>query len=92
MLGVARVITYPRNRKHAEFSVIVGDLWQGKGIGAELLKRCLLISKERGIEKVNGMVLSENLQMLALGRKLGFSVKRIPGESEYELNIDLTKL
>ena len=92
MLGVARVITYVHNRKHAEFSVIVGDLWQGKGIGAELLKRCLLISKERGIEKVNGIVLSENIQMLALGRKLGFSVKRIPGESEYELNIDLAKL
>jgi hypothetical protein len=30
--------------------------------------------------------------MLTLGRKLGFSVKRVPGESAYKLNIDLTKL
>ncbi|MBW2574619.1 MAG: GNAT family N-acetyltransferase [Deltaproteobacteria bacterium] len=64
MLGVARVITDVYNRKHAEFSVIVGDSWQGKGIGAELLKRCLSISKERGIEKVTGIVLPENTQML----------------------------
>jgi acetyltransferase len=92
MLGVARVITDIYNRKHAEFSVIVGDLWQGKGIGAELLKRCLSISKERGIEKVTGIVLPENTQMLALGKKLGFSAKRVVGESDYKLEIDLTRL
>ena len=44
MLGVARVITDIYNRKQAEFSIIVGDPWQGKGIGAELLKRCLSIA------------------------------------------------
>jgi acetyltransferase len=91
MLGVARVIIDIYSRKNAEFSVVVGDAWQGKGIGAELLKRCLLISKERGIENVRGIVLPENTQMLALGKKLGFAIKKMVGESEYELNIDLTK-
>jgi acetyltransferase len=90
MLGVARVITDIYNRKNAEFSVVVGDPWHGKGIGAELLKRCLSISKERGIENVKGIVLPENSQMLALGKKLGFVMKKIVGESEFELNIDLT--
>jgi len=90
MLGVARVITDIYNRKNAEFSVVVGDPWHGKGIGAELLKRCLSISKERGIENVKGIVLPENTQMLALGKKLGFIAKKIVGESEFELNIDLT--
>jgi len=90
MLGVARVITDIYNGKNAEFSVVVGDPWHGKGIGAELLKRCLSISKERGIENVKGIVLPENTQMLALGKKLGFTAKKIVGESEYELNIDLT--
>jgi len=89
MLGVARVITDIYHPKNAEFSVVVGDFWQGKGIGAELLKRCLSISKERGIENVKGIVLPENTQMLALGKKLGFTAKKSVGESEYELNIDL---
>ena len=92
MLGVARVIRDVYNQKHAEFSVIVADSWHGKGIGAELLKRCLSISKERGIETVTGIVLPENTQMLALGQKLGFSAKRIVGESEYKLSIDLANL
>jgi len=92
MLGVSRVITDIYNLKNAEFSIVVGDFWHGKGIGAELLKRCLAISKKRGIENVKGIVLPENTQMLFLGKKLGFTAKKIVGESEYELNIDLTKL
>ncbi len=59
ILGVARVIN-EIDQKHAEFSVLVGDPWQGKGIGAELLQRCLSIAKERNLETVYGQVLSEN--------------------------------
>jgi acetyltransferase len=87
MIGVARVIT-ERNQKNAEFSVVVADPWQGEGIGVELLKRCLAIAKEREIEKVWGVVLSENTQMLALGKKLGFKFKKVQGASEYELSMD----
>ena len=90
MLGVARVI-FGRNLREAEFSVVVSDAWQGKGIGAALLQRCLLIAKERGIQRVMGTVLSENTQMLALGRKLGFNIKKEPGVPEYELSIDFGK-
>jgi acetyltransferase len=90
MLGVARVIL-GRTLREAEFSVIVSDPWQGKGIGAALLQRCLGIARERGIQKVIGTVLSENTQMLALGRKLGFKMKREPGISDYELSIELGK-
>ena len=90
MLGVARIILMP-DREHAEFSVMVGDQWQGKGIGAELLKCCLSGAKQLGVKKVWGIVLAENTQMLKLGRKLGFDVKRIPRESEYEMSMDLDK-
>lgn len=88
MLGVARIIL-GRNLREAEFSVVVSDPWQGKGIGAALLQRCLRIAKERGIQKVMGTVLAENTQMLALGRKLGFKIKKEQGVPEYELRIDL---
>ena len=90
MLGVGRVIL-GRNLREAEFSVVVSDSWQGKGIGAALLQRCLFIAKERGIQRVMGTVLSENTQMLALGRKLGFNIKKELGVPEYELSIDFGK-
>ncbi len=87
MLGVARVIRDIK-QSHAEFAVIVSDACQGKGIGAELLSQCLSIAKGRGIESVMGVVLAENTQMLALGRKLGFKISRVSGGSEYELTIN----
>jgi acetyltransferase len=90
MLGVARVII-SRNLREAEFSVVVRDAWQGKGIGAALLQRCLSIAKERGIQRVTGTVLTENTQMLRLGRKLGFNIKKELGVPEYELSIDFIK-
>jgi acetyltransferase len=85
MVADARVVetTLPRT---AEFSVLVTDPLQGKGIGACLLQNCLAIAQNRGYERIYGIVLAENRQMLALGRKLGFSVKHITGSREYELS------
>ena len=91
MLGVARLIREPGGSR-AEFSIVVGDPWQGKGIAAALFQRCLTLAKEQGIEEVWGIVLPENTRMLALARKFGFSVNRSPGSLEYELKMDLRKL
>jgi acetyltransferase len=88
MLGVAR-ITAMHDFKNAEFAALVGDPWQGKGIGAELLERCLAIAEEREIETVCGHVLAENTQMLKLGKKLGFQIQWIQDSHEYELRMPL---
>jgi acetyltransferase len=89
MLGVARYFL-ERNQKYAEFSVVVGDPWQGKGIGAALLQRVLDIAQARGIQSIWGTVLAENTQMLKLSRKLGFDVKKIPDASEYEVRLQFS--
>ncbi len=89
MLGVSRVINEPGGTS-AEFAVAIGDPWQGKGIGAALLTRCLKIATERGLKTVHGTVLSENTQMLKLGKKLGFKILSQEG-GEYDLTIDIKK-
>ncbi|MBI9090651.1 MAG: bifunctional acetate--CoA ligase family protein/GNAT family N-acetyltransferase [Desulfobacterium sp.] len=91
MAGVARVIR-EANGKNGEFAVAVADQWQGRGIGASLLKRCLRLSKQKGLGTVWGLVIAENRQMLKLGKKLGFEAARVSGSSEYELKIDLSTL
>ncbi len=91
MLGVSRIIAEPGGEE-SEFSVLVSDPWQGKGIGAALLSHCLYIAQERGYKHIWGLVLPENKNMLALGRKLEFKVQRCPGSTEYLLKIDLTTL
>ena len=89
MLGVVRIINDP-NQTSGEFAVLVGDQWQGRGIGVELLKKGLIIAKQRSLKVVTGVVLAENVQMIALAKKLGFEVRRSDSASEYELQIDLT--
>ncbi len=91
MLGVARVISDP-DGKRAEFAVLVGDPWQGKGVGATLLEKSLSIAKKRGIETVWGVVLRENRGMRALGRNLGFRISGSQEPGELELTIDLRSL
>jgi acetyltransferase len=87
LLGVARVIP-EHNRKQAEFAVLVADEWHGKGIGAALMKRCLEVARPLNFEKIKGIVLADNTKMIALGRKLGFGVRRVPGSDTYELVLD----
>ena len=91
MAGIARVIFEP-DGKNGEFAVAVADQWQGKGIGASLLKRCLVYAKDKGLKRVWGIVISENRQMVKLGKKLGFDIKLVPGSSEYELAIDMSSV
>ncbi|MGI6657540.1 MAG: GNAT family N-acetyltransferase [Desulfobulbus sp.] len=88
ILGVANIIGEP-DGKRGEFSVLIGDPWQGKGVGAKLLLECLKIAQERGMEHVWGTVLTENQYMIALGKKLGFSIRQGEDSSEYILTINL---
>lgn len=81
ILGVARIIGDP-DGKNGEFAVIVGDPWQGRGIGSSLLQRVLSIAKSRGFEIVSGLVLKENRTMIAMGKKLGFEMTENVGEVE----------
>ncbi|MBN1843387.1 MAG: GNAT family N-acetyltransferase [Deltaproteobacteria bacterium] len=91
ILGVFRLMCYP-DRKEGEFSLLVGDPWQGKGVGAKLLEHGLSIAKKRGMESVFGMALPENKTMLALARKRGFAITWDSDVCAYEMTINLTRI
>jgi acetyltransferase len=88
IIGVSRIIGY-FDGSQAEFALAISDEWQGQGIGAALLTQCLAAARNQGMKQIMGFVLAENTQMLKLGKKLGFKIKRIPESSEFELTIDL---
>jgi acetyltransferase len=90
MIGVSQVFIHP-DGTHGEFSILVGDPWHAQGVGANLLAHVLRIAKERGLANVWGIVLRDNVNMLALGEKLGFDVKWSSDGMECRLNIDLEK-
>ncbi|MGD9249845.1 MAG: bifunctional acetate--CoA ligase family protein/GNAT family N-acetyltransferase [Desulfobacterales bacterium] len=89
MLGAARFINDPDGRS-AEFAVMVGDAWQGKGIGALLLQKLLLIGCERRLESIWGYVLAGNTGMLRLGKTVGFKSTFSSEVGMYVLKINLS--
>ncbi len=90
ILGVSRLMRKPGGME-AEFAVVVSDAWQGKGIGASLMKHLLLIAEKQSLEAVWGTILPQNRQMVKLAQKLGFEICSDPGEETYEVRIDLKK-
>jgi len=90
MVGVARVIRGP-DEQRAEFSVVVGDRWQRKGIGRRLVERALEAARDYGIRRVQGNVLSENKEMLGLAQVLGFEIMWDADAGDYLLTIELKK-
>ena len=91
ILGVARLMRKPGGRK-AEFSIVVGDAWQGKGIGAALMEKLISVAREQDLESIWGFVLPENRQMLVLAGKLGFKIDRTPDEHDFGVKIELDRL
>ena len=71
ILGVARYVSNP-DRQSCEFALTVTDAWQKKGIGRALMQRLMTIARDRGIEIMEGEVLSYNTKMLRLCERLDF--------------------
>lgn len=79
IIGVARIIIEP-GKKHGEFAIVVGDQWQGQGLGSKLFDHIIEISKDMGLETIYGYVSSDNTKMIDLCTKRGFMME--PPEEE----------
>jgi acetyltransferase len=77
ILGVAR---YVRDDAHepgsADFAIVVGDAWQGQGLGEMLLKALMRAAPGHGLSALTGITLAENHRMIGLARKLGIRTRR----------------
>jgi acetyltransferase len=73
IVGVSRYYLDPTTGS-AEFAVIVGDAWQGKGLGWHLMERLIAIAQRQGVQQLIGYILPENAPMLQMARDLGFKI------------------
>jgi acetyltransferase len=62
----------------AEIAIVVADEWQRRGVGLRLLEMIIEAARARGIARLEGEVLDENAAVIALVRRLGFSIRRDP--------------
>ncbi len=76
LLGVTRLSIEP-DGKSGEIAFIVGDNWQGQGLGTKMVDYVLEIAKEMGVENVFCIMLPDNYRALSLTKKMGFTIKYI---------------
>jgi acetyltransferase len=88
ILGVSRFYLHPETGT-AEFALVVGDPWQGKGLGRHLMERLIAVARERGVKRLAGSVLRENDAMLRLVKGLGFTVRGTDDYAVIEAGLDL---
>ena len=70
IIAVGRFVRLPDDPTAAEFAIVVGDPYQGQGIGSALLARLADIATEQGIERVTATMLAENVPAHRLMRRL----------------------
>ncbi|OPY03050.1 MAG: Acetyltransferase Pat [Syntrophorhabdus sp. PtaB.Bin047] len=72
----------------SEFAVLIHDDYQGRGLGWKLVDVLIGIGQERGVEEIHGTVLTDNIRMLALLKKLNFRASKRPlGLTEVRLRL-----
>jgi acetyltransferase len=88
-LGVSRYYLHPETGV-AEFAIVVGDPWQGQGLGWHLMERLIEVARQRGVKQLIGTVLRENAPMLQLAQELGFTMLPTSEPSVVEAIRELT--
>ena len=80
-MGVSRLVRDPGGTE-GEFAVVVQPDMKGRGLARHLMQRLIDWGRSQGISEIVGQVLADNQPMLAFVRRLGFSVRRTPGEED----------
>lgn len=80
IIGIGALVPTGDGRS-AEMAVLVADAYQGLGLGAEVLRRLLAVARRRQMRSVAGEMLPENEAMVALARRLGFTLTTAPDDA-----------
>ena len=66
-------VSTPDGAKDAEFSLLVGDPWQGRGVGRVLLSKLIEVGRREGLSLIYADILEQNLGMQRVCSQLGFT-------------------
>jgi len=73
ILGVGR-LSKAHGRNEGDFSLLVNDHWQKKGLGAELLKRLVEIGRNEKLTRLSAEIMADNHAMHHISKQVGFKL------------------
>ena len=79
ILAIARLVKI-HGTSDSDFALVVSDAFQGRGLGEALLRHLLEVARAERMERVIGVIHPENMPMLRLCKKVGFTLTKPVGE------------
>jgi acetyltransferase len=79
ILGITR-LSKVHGTNEARLSLLVGDPYQGIGLGNELVRRSIEVARNEGLSRLISTLTADNQAMLHIFQKLGFTFES--GEAE----------
>jgi RimJ/RimL family protein N-acetyltransferase len=74
----------------AELGISVADRWQRSGIAGLLMQQLVRYAQAQHVRRLIGSVLPDNPAMIALARRVGFSVRYDPAQHVFKMYRDLS--
>lgn len=75
IIGTSRLYCVP-GTKYAHFAMIIADEYHQKSLGTQLLAQMIHIARQEHIEMIDARILSENVGMIRLCEKQGFTISQ----------------
>jgi RimJ/RimL family protein N-acetyltransferase len=80
----------PDDDTAAEFAIVVGDDWQGDGIGRELMGRLVDAAVTRGVRRFQATMLADNVAIQRLAERFAIGpLRRVRRGSTFEVEFEL---
>ncbi|MGH3086885.1 MAG: GNAT family N-acetyltransferase, partial [Rubrobacteraceae bacterium] len=89
IMGVGRLSRHGYAPGEAEFSVLIADPFQRRGLGTLLLRQLLEVGKSEGLRRINADILFDNRPMQRISKNLGFTLRRDMEEMVMKADLDL---
>jgi RimJ/RimL family protein N-acetyltransferase len=90
IIGVARFVRMPDDPRTAEFAIVVGDDWQGQGLGRELMGRLVDAAVTLGVERFQATMLADNVAIHRLAERFATApLRRVRQGNTFEVEFDL---
>jgi acetyltransferase len=79
IMGIVRLSRIHATNQ-ARLSLLIGDPYQGIGLGGELVRRAVDVARSEGMSRLNAIMTDDNQMMKHIFEKHGFSVQPIDNE------------
>ena len=90
IIAVARFVRLPDDPAAAEFAIVVGDDWQGEGLGRELMGRLVDAAVSHGVRRFEATMLADNVAIHRLSERFAAGpLRRVRSGNTFEVEFDL---